>query len=392
MRSVFSFLLVCSLLVPIQARAAETVTREKTFQTEENSEEAFAQQSGIADLVEEDGKTYELQDVSYEVLEKKYLGNVEKVTDSEVMAEGTAYEPPKTLREGNLTYTLKKTEKQERSIEGEYTQPVSAFDEYDHPVGAGDVPQTKTVSVLNQKTGQNQDVVCTFSGISTAGTAVRENQITITFQEYDASVYEWNGNLYVKTNSKLFADGNWKRLKPAQKLLAMDLYHISRASKGRTYRIGRQNFLEKYADRKNPDGSIRRGKLGISERTLQKYLKMLKLYFYIGIKEGMYYITLRSVFAEEAVASENNQTYDRLVQVACRRNRIGACDKKEARQIRDVLVYYRKLLLEKNVYILDIFTRMIETINVQRIRPAKWKRYLKKSLFHKILREEYLFA
>ena len=67
------------------------------------------------------------------------------------------------------TYTLKKTEKQERSIEGEYTQPVSAFDEYDHPVGAGDVPQTKTVSVLNQKTGQNQDVVCTFSGISTAG-------------------------------------------------------------------------------------------------------------------------------------------------------------------------------------------------------------------------------
>lgn len=195
MRSVFSFLLVCSLLVPIQARAAETVTREKTFQTEENSEEAFAQQSGIADLVEEDGKTYELQDVSYEVLEKKYLGNVKKVTDSEVMAEGTAYEPPKTLREGNLTYTLKKTEKQERSIEGEYTQPVSAFDEYDHPVGAGDVPQTKTVSVLNQKTGQNQDVVCTFSGISTAGTAVRENQITITFQEYDASVYEWNGNL-----------------------------------------------------------------------------------------------------------------------------------------------------------------------------------------------------
>ena len=212
------------------------------------------------------------------------------------------------------------------------------------------------------------------------------------FTTYTKQDYSDKQVKYVKTNSKLFADRNWKRLKPAQKLLAMDLYHISRASKGRTYRIGRQNFLEKYADRRNPDGSIRRGKLGISERTLQKYLKMLKLYFYIGIKEGMYYITLRSVFAEEAVASENNQTYDRLVQVACRRNRIGACDKKEARQIRDVLVYYRKLLLEKNIYILDIFTRMIETINAQRIRPAKWKRYLKKSLFHKILREEYLFA
>ena len=78
MRSVFSFLLVCSLLVPMQARAAETVMREKTFQTDENSEEVFAQQSGIADLVEEDGKTYELQDVSYEVLRKDPSGTSKK--------------------------------------------------------------------------------------------------------------------------------------------------------------------------------------------------------------------------------------------------------------------------------------------------------------------------
>lgn len=194
-QSVFSFLLVCSLLVPMQAQAAETIKREKTFLTNENSEKVFEQQSGIAEVVEEDGKSYELQDVSYEVLEKKHLEKVEKVVESEVMEEGTAYEPSKTLREGNFTYTLVKTEKLERSMEGEYTQLVTAFNEYDHPVGTGDVPQTKTISVLNQKTGQNQDVVCTLSGISTAGTMVRENQIRITFQEYDASEYEWNGNL-----------------------------------------------------------------------------------------------------------------------------------------------------------------------------------------------------
>lgn len=210
------------------------------------------------------------------------------------------------------------------------------------------------------------------------------------FTQYTEQDYAEKKVKYVKTNSKLFADLNWKLLKPAQKLLAMDLYHISRASNGRTYRIRRQNFLEKYADRRNLDGSIRRGKLGINERTLQKYLHMLKLYFYIGIKDGMYYITLRSKFAEEAVSSENNQTYDRLVKVACRRNRICEYDQVEARKIRDVLLYYRKTLLEKKVYILDIFGRMLETINVKRIYPSKWKRYLKKSLFHKILREEYL--
>ena len=113
-----------------------------------------------------------------------------------MMAEGTAYEPPKTFREGNLTYTLKKTEKQERSIEGEYTQSVSAFDEYDTFRRSRRRSADKDRFGFEPENGEEiQDVVCTFSGISTAGTAVRENQITITFQEYDASVYEWNGNL-----------------------------------------------------------------------------------------------------------------------------------------------------------------------------------------------------
>ena len=50
------------------------------------------------------------------------------------------------------------------------------------------------------------------------------------FTAYTGQDYSEQKVKYVKTNSKLFADGNWKRLKPAQKLLAMDLYHISRAS------------------------------------------------------------------------------------------------------------------------------------------------------------------
>ena len=72
------------------------------------------------------------------------------------------------------------------------------------------------------------------------------------FTAYTGQDYSEQKVKYVKTNSKLFADGNWKRLKPAQKLLAMDLYHISRASKGRTYRIGQAELFGKVCRPEEP--------------------------------------------------------------------------------------------------------------------------------------------
>lgn len=211
------------------------------------------------------------------------------------------------------------------------------------------------------------------------------------FSIYTGEDYQSGKVSYVKTNCKMFSDRNWKKLKPAQKLLAMDLLNISKASSGRTHRIGREKFIKKYANTVNADGTEQRGLLNISPRTLQKYMKMLKLYFYIGMKDGMYLITLRSHFAEEIVQNENDVTYKHVLAAACRRHRIAG-DSREAAGILNLLCNNRDKLARAAVYIPDIFKRMLEVINQRRADKRKWKRYLKASLFNKLLQDEFLTA
>lgn len=74
-------------------------------------------------------------------------------------------------------------------------QIVTAYDEYDYAVTAADVPGTKTVSAENETTGETERVTCAFTGIIPAGTQAISNTITITFSNYDAAYYNWNGNL-----------------------------------------------------------------------------------------------------------------------------------------------------------------------------------------------------
>ncbi|MFR9101781.1 MAG: hypothetical protein ACLVJ3_02780, partial [Coprococcus phoceensis] len=208
------------------------------------------------------------------------------------------------------------------------------------------------------------------------------------FTSYTDRDYKAGNVPYIRTNQKLFYDVNWKKLKPAQKLLIMDLLNINEAGKFRTHRIKRENFIKKYANTVAEDGSVKKGLLDINARTLQSYLKMLKLYFYVGIKDGMYLITLRKQFSEKVVQSEHKQTYEYLLQVACRRNKIKQPDQKEYKDILQLLLNYRKRLWESFINPLDIFPKMLRIINDRVMNPRKWMRRLKASLFHKLLRED----
>lgn len=182
---------------------------------------------------------------------------------------------------------------------------------------------------------------------------------------------------YIRTNIKLFQDKNWARLKPAQKLLLMDLLNINTASGFRTFRIDRKKFIEKYTKL-----------LKVTARTLQKYLKYLKLYFYIGIKNGMYFITFRKQFGREAVNNENDVTCRHLLKTACRRNKIQDQDEKEAEDIVTVISRYRKEIQDMWCDPVAIFRKMLEVINEDIPDPRKWSRRLKASLYHKLLRQE----
>lgn len=180
------------LLIPLQVSAAGAeLEKEITIVTsdyegaEEQAKDKFEQ------TIEENGKKYELTDIEYELIETKYL-------DKKVKSIELKEEPQKTMKEDGVEYTLKSFAKSEKVAENE-VQTVTAYDDYDYEVTAAGVPVVKTVTAVNKITGAEEQVTCNFTGISTAGTSTVENTMTITFSDYDAAYYEWNGN-YIPRN------------------------------------------------------------------------------------------------------------------------------------------------------------------------------------------------
>lgn len=212
------------------------------------------------------------------------------------------------------------------------------------------------------------------------------------FTIYEKEDYEEGKVKYLSTTYHLFRDPYFRTLKPKQKLLVMDLLNIQMAGRPNgvnTYRIYRENFIKKYANIKQNDGTKSKGLLDITVRTLQKYFKLLKHYFSVSLKNGMYFFTLKSKFAKSGVShtTENHITTQHLVKAACRRNKIKDPDAKEQEKIEKVLENREKEVLNQFVNISDIVRSMIEAINEKIPDPRKWNRRLKATLFIKKFNE-----
>lgn len=201
------------------------------------------------------------------------------------------------------------------------------------------------------------------------------------FTIYSDEDYKEGRVKYLSTNCRLFRDCNFRRLKPKQKLLVMALYQIQSAGAPngvQSYRIGREKFYQKYTRL-----------LDVSCRTLQKYLKMLKLYFSIGLKDGIYYFTMRKNFLKRAETSrtEKEIAMVQILEAACRRNKVKDPDPKEQKEILQTLSYREKDLLKYFVDVSTVIRQMIGIINAAVLNPRKWKRRLKSSLFVKLFNE-----
>ena len=197
------------------------------------------------------------------------------------------------------------------------------------------------------------------------------------FTIYGKEDYEEGKVKYLSTTYHLFRDPYFRTLKPKQKLLVMDLLNIQMA--------GRPNGVNTYQN----DEIETRGLLNITVRTLQKYFKLLKHYFSICLKNGMYFFTLKTEFARSEVrhTTENHITMQHLVKAACRRNKIKDPDVKEQEKIEKVLENREKEVLNRFVNISDVIRSMIETINEKIPDPRKWSRRLKATLFIKKFNE-----
>lgn len=191
----FSLVLICTLMSSLRVAAAGTdlqkeltITAASEADYKEQAEEAFALK------LNEDGRVYERTEIRYEVISKEYVNKKEKEV---VLKE----EPQKAYKEDGVTYTLEKSDREEQIVQEAAEQTVTAYDDYDTYVTAADVPATKTVTATNEVTGEQESVTCGFTGITSAGTRTVENVMTITFSNYDAAYYEWNGN-YIARNDQ----------------------------------------------------------------------------------------------------------------------------------------------------------------------------------------------
>lgn len=188
----FSFLLIT---FPLQVFAAGSdLTKEITLTVKNEADSRELAEKEFPETWKEGGKTYERSEITYKLVETKYLDKKEK--EMELKSE-----PEQTFTEGKTVYTLKKTEKVEKSIAEGDVQTVTAYDDYDYAIAESDVPATKTVTETNRITGEPEEVICNLTGIHPAGTVMANNTMTVTFTNYDAAYYEWNGN-YIPRNDK----------------------------------------------------------------------------------------------------------------------------------------------------------------------------------------------
>lgn len=213
------------------------------------------------------------------------------------------------------------------------------------------------------------------------------------FTGYTPEDYEAGNVKYLSTATALFRDRNFRHLKPKQKLLVMDIYNIQMAGSPRgvqAYQIGRDNFIRKYANTENLDGTCNKGLLDITPRTLQKYLKMLRLYFSVGLKDGKYFFTLRRAFGKRAETrkTEKQVEMEQILTAACRRNLIKDVDEREWKGILNILQNREKDLLNYFIDVSDVVKKMIERLNAAIDNPRKWKRRLKDTLFLQLFNEE----
>lgn len=205
----------CSLLLgllalptpPAEAAAGEPPAREATFSIESRRLEDKEEKAGemLPETVREGGKDYVRERIRYELIDVEYLGRKEKAVEGKEA-------PAKTLSEGGTTWTLREMEKEERAVRDASIQAVAAYDDYGHAVTAASVPATKTVRAVNAVTGKEESVSCRLTGIRRAGKRAVQNTMTVTFTDYGAAYYEWDGEYIRRDDDAPPLEGYEERL------------------------------------------------------------------------------------------------------------------------------------------------------------------------------------
>lgn len=193
------FVLVMLPGVCVRAAAPELIQKEKQYVTLNEEEKQTFDKNIVMD-----GKTYQLQNVSYETVSKNPVKVKEKVTlikKTKPMKKSESFEAEKKITKDGVTYKLTGVSKKEKKSKKKWKQTVSAYSEFDSLSDANKASSQKTVTVTDKKTGKMVAVPCVKTSMRKTAETWDYSHIDILFSGYDAETFIWQ-DLKVKKNTQ----------------------------------------------------------------------------------------------------------------------------------------------------------------------------------------------
>lgn len=166
--------------------AGASLEKEQKFTTISASEKDYEKSAGFEKELREDGIPYALEKITYETVSKTYLDKKQK-TIKEVIYGEESLKPPEVLEEERTEYTFAYATELSTEI-------ITDYDVYEQSITATEVASEKMIEVVDDETGETEEVKALFTGVSQEGSTTLANQMYITFYGYDADYYVWNGH------------------------------------------------------------------------------------------------------------------------------------------------------------------------------------------------------
>lgn len=184
-----------SFLPPGEAYASSDsgiMKKEVEYQGRDKAQKADAY---FQKKIVEDGSTWNLQEIRYEIVKEEPVMVSEPVTEtvkSGVVNAGETYLPAETVSKEGITYKLSETTENEVVVKNGYIRRVTGYLEYDSLEKAKSAPATKFVAATDRRTGEDISMKCGYVGITRKTDTWEDTHIDITFVSYDADTFQWN--------------------------------------------------------------------------------------------------------------------------------------------------------------------------------------------------------
>lgn len=191
----------------VQAFAAaeeNTCIKKETYISQDKDEERLL----FPDELNENGKEYHLENIVYEVIKEIPVTKevkFEKQIQSDPIKTGSNDQNlfAEKFIENDVTFFLVDTVSEIIKTKDASSQEVTDAVSYDYKVTESNVPATREVAVTDTLTGEIVKVVCPLKNIVQGESQWTNAEISIVYENYDSSEFEFYGSTIYKTGSPL---------------------------------------------------------------------------------------------------------------------------------------------------------------------------------------------